>query len=415
MPTQTFRFSTDDGRQIAGRLEKPRGALRGWAIVAHCFTCGANNIAAVRIARALADAGIGTLRFDFAASGEKSLTGSGFAGDVRDLIKAAETMAAQAMPVSLLVGHSLGGAAVLAAARAIRSVLAVATLGAPFDVAHVLAQFDPVALEEIDRSGEAVAQLAGRPFRVTRDFIEEMRTHDLSEHIAELGKALLVMHAPRDATVGVENASRIFTAARHPKSFVSLDDADHLLTRQSDAGYAASIIATWAERYLPDPTSVPDEHSEVEVEETGAGRFQLSVVAGGTQFFADEPVASGGLGSGPTPFQLLSAALAACTTMTLRLYAEHKGIKVGRLTTVVGHRKVPGSPLPDLFTRRISVDGGVSPDIQSRLEEIADRCPVHNSLKAAASFEIEFGSSDQRSGAASAHEGAMEQVIDTAG
>lgn len=391
MPTQTFEFETGDGRAVSGRLELPAGALRGWAIFAHCFTCGQQNMAGVRIARALAERGIGVLRFDFAGIGAQELDDGGFAGNVDDLIAAARAMERRGMPVSLLVGHSLGGAAALAAAGDIGSVKAVATLGAPFDVDHVLTYFQPSVLDEIEREGEAIANLAGRPFRVGKAFIEEIRSHDMGERIGRLRHALLVMHAPLDDTVAIDQATRIFVAAKHPKSFVSLDDADHLLTRKADTDYAADVITTWAKRYLPVLEPVPEPRRDVEAEETGAGKFQLSVLAGGAHFFADEPVAVGGLGTGPSPYDLLSAAVAACTTMTLRLYADHKGIAVGRIRTSVGHRKEAGAAQPDIFTRKISVDGELAPEVYDRLLAIADKCPVHRTLEAGARFDTAIG------------------------
>jgi uncharacterized OsmC-like protein/fermentation-respiration switch protein FrsA (DUF1100 family) len=391
MPTQTFEFTTSTDRVVKGRLEMPSDALRGWAIFAHCFTCGANNIAGVRIARALAERGIGVLRFDFAGIGERELKDEGFAGNVGDVIAAAQAMARDGMPVSLLVGHSLGGAAALAAAGEIDTVKAIATLGAPFDVDYVLRHLDSSELDEIQRSGEVVTSLAGRPFRIGKAFIDELRSHDLGERIGRLRQALLVMHAPLDDTVAIDQATRIFVAARHPKSFVSLDDADHLLTRKVDTDYAADVITTWAERYLPVLEPAPEPRRDVEAEETGAGKFQVSVLAGGAHFFADEPVAVGGLGTGPSPYDLLSAAVAACTTMTLRLYAEHKGIEVGRIRTAVGHRKEAGLPQPDVFVRRISIDGSIAPEHYGKLLEIADKCPVHRTLAAGARFDTVIG------------------------
>jgi uncharacterized OsmC-like protein len=293
--------------------------------------------------------------------------------------------------ITLLVGHSLGGAAVLAAAGRLDSVKAVATIAAPFEVAQVLRQFDPAALAEIEARGEAVAQLAGRPFRVSKAFLDEVQGHDLGACIGHLRRALLVMHAPLDDMVDVEQASRIFVAARHPKSFVSLDDADHLLTSRRDADYAADVIATWAERYLPKISPVTLSLADVEAEETRTGKFQLMMRAGGAHFLADEPESVGGLGTGPTPYDLLSAALAACTTMTLRAYADLKQIPIERIRTAVGHRKEAGSERPDIFARRIAIEGEATDEQRRRLLEIADRCPVHKTLEAGARFDTVLG------------------------
>jgi putative redox protein len=234
-------------------MEQPDGEVRGWAILAHCFTCGKDHLAASRVARTLAAHGIGVLRFDFAGLGSSggNFADATFAADVDDLVAASRAMRADGKAPSLLVGHSLGGAAVLAAAGAMPDIRAVVTIAAPFDVAHVLHQIDPAALERIEAQGEAEVLLAGRPFVVRRSFVDDLRRHDQGARIAALHRPLLVMHAPGDTTVGIDNANRIFMAAKHPKSFVSLDDADHLLTRRADADYVGALIAAWVSRYFP--------------------------------------------------------------------------------------------------------------------------------------------------------------------
>jgi uncharacterized protein len=258
MAAQAFDFDSPHGYRLSGKLELPDGAPRGWAILAHCFTCGKDVLAASRIARALASNGVGVLRFDFAGLGTSggSFADATFAADVADLIAAADALAAAGKTPALLIGHSLGGAAVLAAAGAMPMVRAVVTIGAPADVKHVLHQFDPASLASIESHGEAEVQLAGRPFIVRKTFIDDARQHDLKARIADLRRPLLVMHSPRDATVGIDNAAGIFAAAKHPKSFISLDDADHLLTRRADADYTATMIAAWAARYLPQDAGV---------------------------------------------------------------------------------------------------------------------------------------------------------------
>lgn len=253
MATQSFEFQSPRGYRLSGRIEQPETTLRGWAILAHCFTCGKEGLASVRVGRALALAGIGVLRFDFAGLGTSggAFADATFASDVGDLIAAGAAMTEAGMAPGLLVGHSLGGAAVLAAAGEMLMIKAVATIAAPSDVAHVLHHFDPDSIRRIEADGEAEVSLANRPFVVRKGFIDDLRRHDLEARIAELRRPLLILHAPRDATVGIENAARIFAAAKHPKSFVSLDDADHLLTRRADADYAATIVSAWASRYLP--------------------------------------------------------------------------------------------------------------------------------------------------------------------
>jgi uncharacterized protein len=257
MIARAFDFSGPRGHRLSGRLELADGASQAWAVFAHCFTCGKDSLAASRIARALAARGVGVLRFDFAGLGtsEGSFAESTFAADVEDLVAAARALAADGKAPAMLIGHSLGGAAALMAAGRIPGIRAVTTIGAPSDVAHVLHQFDAGSLQTIEETGEAEVRLAGRPFVVRKSFVDDARDHDLAAVIAQLRAAVLVMHSPVDATVGIEHAARIFTAAKHPKSFVSLDGADHLLTRRDDADYAAAMMATWASRYLSTPTS----------------------------------------------------------------------------------------------------------------------------------------------------------------
>jgi putative redox protein len=400
---------------LAGRIELPGAPVRGWALMAHCFTCGKNNLAAVRIGRALARAGIGMLRFDFAGLGGSGgdFADSTFAANVRDLIAANQAMHDAGMPPSLLVGHSLGGAAALAATGDMPNIRAVTTIAAPFDVAHVLALFDPPSLAAIERYGEAEVRLAGRSFRVSAAFIDDLRKHDQASRITALNRPLLIMHAPHDEIVGIDNANRIFMAARYPKSLVSLDDADHLLSRQADVDYAAAIIVSWSAHYLqPVPeTRAHGQEGDVVAEETGAGRFQLAIHAGGIRFLADEPVSAGGLGTGPTPYDLVSAGLAACTTMTLRMYAEHKGLPAGSIRTSVGHMRQKEAKIPDLFTRTIAIEGPLDNVQHQRLLEIADRCPVDLTLLAGSRIETTFGEPPATAEPVEAHAAAMKQLV----
>lgn len=393
MVTRPFHFSGSTGKGLSGRMEMPGGRVRGWAIFAHCFTCGKDNHAAVRIARLLARQGIGVLRFDFAGLGdsEGDFADSSFSVDVQDLEAAARAMADEGKSPSLLIGHSLGGAAAIAAASALPSIRAVATVNAPFDVAHTLHQFDPAALAVIDAEGAADVLLGGRRFRVGRGLIDDLRQQDQGARIAALRRPLLVMHAPLDDTVGIENATKIYVAARHPKSFMSLDDADHLLTRPQDVERVGSMIAAWAAPYLTAPTDTPAPTVDAEAEETGDGKFQVAISSGDHVFLADEPVSVGGLGSGPSPFDLLSSALAACTTMTLRLYAGNKKWPVTRIRTAVGHEKDGSEPQPDLFNVRIDIEGPIDDEQRARMMEIAERCPVHRTLERGARFNTAEG------------------------
>jgi putative redox protein len=385
MPGQVFVFDGSDGRRIEGTLEPPTTTPRGWAIFAHCFTCGKNSLAAVRISRALARAGIGVLRFDFAGSGEQGSVPERpmFATNVGDLVAAARAMLAAGMPPALLIGHSLGGAAALVATGELPEIQAVATISAPADVEHVLHQFAAEDLKRIEKDGEAEVNIAGRPFMIRRSFLGDCKEHDVAAHAAALRRPLLVLHAPLDSVVGIENASRLFQAARHPKSFVSMDQADHLLTKVDDANYAASMIAAWASRYLP-PLSADLPQMEVaqgvSASETGAGKLQVEVRSGDHWLVADEPASVGGLGSGLSPYELVAAGLAACTVMTMRLYANLKEFPLERAHVVVEHRKMPGMEPADRFTRTITLDGPLDDAQRGKILAIGDRCPVDLTL-----------------------------------
>lgn len=358
MAQEIFDFDSTAGKRLSGRLEHPQTTPRGWAIFAHCFTCGKDSLAAVRVSRALARAGIGVLRFDFASLGGH---GEGtFAADVDDLVAAARAMIEAGMSPSLLVGHSLGGAAALTAADSLPSVEAVAAIGAPADVEHILRNFDPAILDRAEIEGTAEVKLDGRPFVIRRSFINDVREQALLVHVRTLRRPLLILHAPGDRIVGIENASKIFQSARHPKSFVSLDDADHLLTRRQDADYAATVIAAWASRYLSpikdDLVNISDEKG-VTALETGNGAFQLAMQAGKNRFLADEPTSVGGLDSGPSPYELVSAGLAACTVMTMRMYAQKKGFPLERAGVAVKHSMRPGETPADQFERMVTLEG----------------------------------------------------------
>jgi putative redox protein len=387
MRSEPFDFENAEGLRLSARLDQPDGTPHAFALFAHCFTCDKNAKAAVRISRALAACGIGVLRFDFTGLGdsEGEFAASGFSSNIEDLLSAARHMDAHGRAPSLLVGHSLGGAAVLAAASDITSARAVVTIGAPADPAHVLHLLGD-GLKTIEAEGRAKVMIGGRPFMLDRRFVDDVRMQSLNERVARLGRALLVMHAPLDPIVGIENASAIFLPARHPKSFVCLDTADHLLTRARDADYAADVIAAWASRYVGLAADRPSETSDgaVMVEETGAGRFQVQVAVHGTRFFADEPTDVGGLGSGPSPYELVAAGLGACTCMTARLYAERKGWPLTRVRTSVRHDKVAGQTPRDTFERLIAFDGPLTAEQRAKLFEIADKCPVHQTLEGGA-------------------------------
>ena len=386
-------FTGASGATLAARLDRPADAPRAYALFAHCFTCTKDILAASKIAAGLAARGIATLRFDFTGLGHSDgeFANENFSSNVADLVKAAEFLRESHAAPALLIGHSLGGAAILAAAKEIPEARAVATIGAPADPAHVTAHFSG-ARDEIERTGEAEVLLAGRPFKIQKQFLEDIEEHKLGTEIADLRKALLVFHAPRDATVGIDNASRIFLAAKHPKSFVSLDDADHLLSDPKDAGYVAEVLAAWVGRYLvpeQDAEESAAEEGDVTVAEDGQGALSQVIRAGKHRLRADEPASVGGDNSGPTPYDLLLAALGACTSMTVRMYARRKKWPLDRVSVHLTHAKVHAEDCADCETRdgkideidrRISFAGDLDDAQRQRLMEIADKCPFHRTL-----------------------------------
>jgi uncharacterized OsmC-like protein/alpha-beta hydrolase superfamily lysophospholipase len=394
MPAERFDFVNKEGLQLSGLLDRPPGEPRAYALFAHCFTCGKDVHAARRIAEGLTALGIAVLRFDFTGLGssEGEFANTTFSSNVADLVTAADALRQAKRAPAILIGHSLGGAAVLAAAAEVPEARAVVTIAAPSDPAHVTGLFKD-RIEEIGARGEVEVQLAGRPFRIRRAFLDDVAEQSLTARIADLRRALLIFHSPTDDTVGIDNASRIFAAARHPKSFVSLADADHLLSRRSDAAYVANMIAAWAERYLEmAPLPAPQDQGEagvVIVRETGQGRLQQQITVGAHRIIADEPRESGGDDSGPTPYDLLLAALGACTAMTLRLYAERKGLPLDRVTVRLAHAKIHAADCAHCETREGKIDhierdvvleGALDQDTRARLVEIADKCPVHRTL-----------------------------------
>lgn len=394
MITEKITFPGSAGT-LAARLDRPDGPALAYALFAHCFTCSKDIFAASRIARELADLGIAVLRFDFTGLGasEGEFANTNFSSNVTDLVRAADWMRQSLHAPSILIGHSLGGAAVLAAAGEIEEARAVVTIGAPFQPDHVTHHFDD-AIPVIEKEGEAEVRIGGRPFRVQKQFLEDIKGHDQAKRIHDLRKALLVMHAPLDKTVGVENAARIFDAALHPKSFISLDDADHLLSRQSDAAYVAGVVAAWVRPYVEDlAPAASDENTPEEglvvVAETGHGRYLNAVDFGGQRLLADEPVSVGGSGKGPNPYDLLLASLGACTSMTMRMYAEHKDIPLKGVKVSLRHRKVHAEDCEDCdstsgqideIDRIIAIEGDLSAEQRDGLMRIADKCPVHRTL-----------------------------------
>lgn len=395
MPIERFQFTGSGGQHLAATLDLPEQEPVAHALFAHCFTCGKDVLAAKRIAVRLAAQGIAVLRFDFTGLGssEGDFANSTFSSNVADLVLAAGHLRQTRKAPTILIGHSLGGAAILAAAGQIPEARAVVSIAAPSDPAHITGLFAD-RLDDIREHGEVEVSLAGRPFRIKREFLDDIAEHNLMAQVKDLHKALLVMHAPTDHIVSVDNATRIFVAAKHPKSFVSLADADHLLSRKTDAVYAADVIAAWAMRYLDpvvakqvvDPNTAP---RTVVVRETGNSRFQQEISIGPHHMLADEPVAVGGGDTGPGPYDYVLAGLGACTSITMRLYAERKAMPLERVTVTLNHSKIHAEDCAECETkagmldhieRVIAMKGALDVEQRQKLMEISEKCPVHRTL-----------------------------------
>ena len=395
MPTERFQFTGSEGHKLAAALDTPEAPIRAYALFAHCFTCGKDVLAAKRIAVALAARGIAVLRFDFTGLGasEGEFANSTFSSNVADLVRAADYLRQTRKAPSLLIGHSLGGAAILAAAGTIPEAAAVVTIAAPSDPTHVTGLFSD-HVDHIRAQGEAKVSLAGRPFTIKREFLDDVAEHSLMDKIAHLHKALLVMQSPTDDTVGIDNATRIFVAAKHPKSFVSLSGADHLLSDRRDSAYVADVIAAWATRYVDlaaaeRAAESAEKPRQIVVRETRAGKFQNTVSIGPHHLSADEPASAGGEDSGPGPYDFLLAGLGACKSMTMRLYADRKSFPLERATVTLNHNKIYARDCEECETREgmldqievaIGLEGPLDADQRKRILEIADKCPVHRTL-----------------------------------
>ncbi|MEX1034805.1 MAG: alpha/beta fold hydrolase [Sneathiella sp.] len=395
MRSEKVTFDGESGK-LAARLDLPTGAPLTYALFAHCFTCSKDVFAAARVSSALAGLGIATLRFDFTGLGQSDgeFENTNFTSNIADLVHAATYLKDNHSAPSLLIGHSLGGAAVLAAAEHIPDAKAVATIGAPFDPAHAGQHFVDQH-EKIREEGTVQVDIGGRPFKVSRQFLDDIEDQQQVDRIKNLRKALLVFHAPLDDVVGINNATNIFVAAKHPKSFITLDGADHLLSRRDDAAYVADVISSWAKRYIPDLEDKPATATlkagkgDTLVSETGAGKFLQKIDSNGHALLADEPFSVGGLNRGPSPYDLLVSSLGACTSMTIRMYADRKKWPLEHVAVRLKHSRIHADDCEscetregkiDMITREIEFSGDLTGEQRARLLEIADMCPVHKTL-----------------------------------
>jgi putative redox protein len=403
MPSTQVLFQNKQKKSLSGLLELPEVRVNCFAIFAHCFTCSKDGIAATYISRALAENGVAVLRFDFTGLGNSAgdFSNTNFSSNLDDLFAAAEFLQKQYAAPQLLIGHSLGGSAVLAVANQIESIKAVVTINAPATAEHVKHLFVD-AHNEILNNQSAEVSLGGRSFTIQKQFIEDLNRHNTLNHIKQLGKALLVFHSPVDQVVSIDEATRIYVAAKHPKSFISLDHADHLLSDKGDADYVAAVIIAWVSRYLADSSSfesffVNNHHDDalpiippgtVIVRERDK-KFTREIFTQQHRFISDEPVEQGGADSGANPYELLLAALGSCTSMTLRMYANHKKLDLEDIEVTLRHSHVhlddcatcdEKNSLVDKISREIRLVGQLNEDQRKRLLEIADKCPVHKTL-----------------------------------
>lgn len=392
MNLKKVRFRNREGHELAGRLELPIDSRpHNFVLFAHCFTCTKNLTAVRNISTALASRGFGVLRFDFTGLGESEgeFSETNFSGNVEDLIDAAEYLASSYKSPSLLIGHSLGGAAAIFAAANIESVTAIATIGAPSEPIHVKKQLTG-KLSEIEKHGQATVDLGGREFTVSQQFLDDLEDKKLLTNIKSLRKAFLFLHSPQDTIVGIGNAEELYVNAHHPKSFISLDGADHLLSEKKDSLYAGDVIASWAQRYvfIPPGAVLETDHQVVAGLDDGEG-FTTAMKVGRHYLTADEPVSAGGNDFGPSPYELVSAGLASCTAMTLQMYAKRKSWPLEHVKVHTSYGKnhaedcehcESGQAKIDTFRRTVELKGPLSPEQRNRLLEIANKCPVHRTL-----------------------------------
>ena len=391
MKSIALKIQNSEGKMLSAKLELPADRhAHSFAIFAHCFTCSKNLSAVVHISRTLTLSGFAVLRFDFTGLGESEgkFEDSGFSSNVNDLLATAKYLSENHMPPTLLIGHSLGGAAVLVAANEIDSVKAVATIGAPSQIDHIKHLFD-ANISEIKEKGIAKVSIGGRAFKITDTFIEDLEKAAANKIAANLNKALLIMHSPQDSVVSIEHATSLYKEAQHPKSFISLDGADHLLSDKKDSIHAGEMIASWAKRYIDiEQINMPATKMQV-VARTPNTSYTTDIVAGKHSLTADEPESVGGNDFGPSPYDYLSTALAACTSMTIQMYAKHKNWKLDDVTVHIQHGKdyhadaddpEQANKKIDHFVRAIELEGDLTNEQIERILKIADKCPVHKTM-----------------------------------
>lgn len=391
MNSQHITFNSNQGVELSAKLEMPAdNDPVAYALFAHCFTCSKNFAAAVNISRTLSLNHIAVLRFDFTGLGESEgeFAHTNFSSNISDLQAAYQFLETNYKAPSLLIGHSLGGAAVLAGAPNMPGIKAVVTIGAPADPLHVKNLFKE-SLSVIKEKGEATVTIGGRPFKVKEHFLTDLETADLPRSLKSMNKALLIMHSPQDEVVDIDNARLLYQDARHPKSFITLDGADHLLSNKEDSLYAGNIIASWISRYIKIAKKEPLSTDKQVICRTGDEGYTTQIQAGDHSLLADEPEKLGGNDLGPTPYDLLIAGLGSCTSITLRMYADRKKWPLKEVKVLLQHNKIHEKDCEacenanakiDHIERQIELDGELSAEQRKRLLEIADKCPVHKTL-----------------------------------
>ncbi|SDR88330.1 alpha/beta fold hydrolase [Gramella sp. MAR_2010_147] len=399
-------FKNTDSKELKGVLVLPTNKKpANFILFAHCFTCNKNFHAPSNISKNLASQGYGVLRFDFTGLGdsEGDFEDTNFTSNVEDLIAAAEFLKAEYKAPSMIVGHSLGGAAALFASKKIESIKCMVTINAPSNLSHVQKHFES-SLDEIEKEGFANIKIGGRGFKIKKQFIEDLKTNQDASALKEIRKSLLVMHSPQDEIVSINHAEELYKAAWHPKSFVSLDGADHMLSNKEDSEYVAAVISAWASKYLKEPTAPELETDHEVMANLGASGFTTQIIAGNHHLVADEPIKVGGSDLGPNPYELVSSGLAACTSMTIQMYARRKKWLIDNVETHVSYSKKHADDCKDCendmakidsFEREISIKGDLDEKQLKRLMEIADKCPVHKTLSSKAQINTQLTKSTQ--------------------